>query len=189
MSKGMSTSEERFITEAIKDKRFVRLKGIIYIQQRTGEQDVELKLVMMPAYRFGTYHRCDLVKAIVTFQRLGGPIVTKACNDPKGVVMFLCASPPTSSASSHKASSVNQFLGPLPYIPQRIEICRIETCDTERSAGAFIESVNWLASRNLGKRGPLREVHFMDGMVELYERCARLVSLGPLHIGWLSNRR
>jgi hypothetical protein len=165
------------------DKRFIRLKGIILIGRRSGEQEVELKLIMMRAYRYGSYHLGDLVRAVVTFQRLGGPIVTKACNGSKGILMIVCASPPTSPITSYRPSSVNHFLGPLPYIPQKIEIYRISASDTERTVGAFIDAVNWLASKNIGRGGPLREVHVMNGKVELYERCARLVSHAPLRIG------
>lgn len=155
----------------------IRLKSIIFIGRKFGTPEVELgiMLALMPAYRYGSHHLCDLSTAIDAFRRLGGPIVRNACNDPEGIKILSRESPSSLPVNFRGKSYSNYPLDSLPYVPQMIGVCRFGAGD-EIHATAFVESVLWLSSKNPEVGRSRREVQVQEENTDFLEKCARLVS-------------
>jgi hypothetical protein len=150
-------------------------QGIIFIGRKFGKPEVELGImvVLMPAYRYGSRHLDELSRAVAAFQRFGRSIVGKACNDPDGIMLLIREGPSPSPTTPNKTT---YSPGSLAYVPQSIKVFRRNASD-ERFATAFMEAVGWLSSENPSRTGDFqREVQVREGKMEMYERCARLVS-------------
>jgi hypothetical protein len=156
--------------------RLPRLKAVVAIGAKFGRSSDELGISVLPSrdYCYGTDDLRCLSEAIDAFQRLGGPMVEKVCNDHDGnMVMARNSMTPGFTTPSEAISPLRIVPRALPYVPPAIRLSHSYGSEA-RHAAAFMDILDWLRSDVTGKKGD-KVVQMMEGTLEFFRRCARLV--------------
>lgn len=153
-----------------------RLKAAILLGTRAGCPPDELSITVFitPEYRYGSGHLLHLSRAVEDFQGIGGPRISKACNDDAGIMMISQGDGSPSASSISPSASLRFVAYELPYVPRVIKVS--QSCESDaRHAAAFMEGLEWLRT-GVASKNEKREIQLVEGSLEFCRRCARLVS-------------